>query len=120
VATVDFTALAVSALGGFSMGYAVGWALRKVVVVVEYVAALVLLLFGGAAMLGIITVHLDVAAYWLAWLAQRVFGSVTADAVVGVMTSLGAPFLLGFALGFSRDRAPLLSAAALEESEWVE
>jgi uncharacterized membrane protein (Fun14 family) len=120
VAAVDFTALAVSALGGFSLGYAVGWALRKVLVVVEYVAALVILLFGGTAMLGIITVHLDVAAYWLAWLAQRVFGSVTADTLVGALAGLGAPFLLGFAFGFSRERAPLLSAAALEESEWVE
>lgn len=117
---MDFTALAVSALGGFSLGYAVGWALRKVLVVVEYVAALVILLFGGTAMLGIITVHLDVAAYWLAWLAQRVFGSVTADTLVGILAGLGAPFLLGFAFGFSRERAPLLSAAALEESEWVE
>lgn len=114
---MDYYTLGISVVGSLSMGYVVGWALKKMVAVLEYVAALVVLLFGGAAMLGIITVNLHAAAYWLGWLADKVFGAVTADTLASVAASLGVPFLVGVAVGLSRSPA---RAAEPPETEWVE
>ena len=121
----DYTALGIGLLTASALGYVSGWALKRLLAVIETVAALLFLTFGGAAALGIITIHPERLLYWIGWASERIWGVVDVNALLATAGSWVGAFALGTIIGLTRGSTASvfdgsLAARMAENSEWLE
>lgn len=117
----DYVALAVSLLSTAGIGYVSGWAFKRLLGVIETFLAVVFLMFGGAAALGIITVNPERILYWLGWASEKIWGLVDVNAILATAGSWLMAFTAGFILGLAKGApASALSGRLAEASEWLE
>jgi uncharacterized membrane protein (Fun14 family) len=118
---VDYAALAVSLLTTAGIGYVSGWAFKRLLGVIETFLAIVFLMFGGAAALGIITVNPGRLLYWIGWASEKIWGLVDGNTILATAGSWLMAFTAGFILGLAKGApASALSGRLAEASEWLE
>jgi len=116
---VDFTTLGLTVVGGFSFGYVVGWAIKKMVGVIEAFAAFEVLIFGFLAATGVITFNPQAALALLGWFSQKIFGAISLDALVTTFGTVTIPTVAGMLFGLVHSSYSL-SRYDFENLEWFE
>jgi uncharacterized membrane protein (Fun14 family) len=116
---VDFTSLGLTVLGGFSFGYIIGWAIRKMIGVIEAFAAFEVLILGFLAATGVITFNPQAALALIGWLSQRIFGAISLDTLVTAFGAVTIPTVAGMLFGLTHG-SHSLSRHDFECSEWFE
>jgi uncharacterized membrane protein (Fun14 family) len=98
----DPVALAVTVLSSGALGYVTGWALKKLIGVIEVVAAMAFLFLGGLSALGIVTVNVGAALYWLGWLAEKIWGAADWGSILAAGGIWTGSFLAGLIIGLAK------------------
>ncbi|MGC8987649.1 FUN14 domain-containing protein [Infirmifilum sp.] len=97
-------------VASFGAGYAVGWALRRVVSVIETVVALYIAATAVLVYAGVVTVNFNALINMLEGIGSWLTNTVGTSAVVAALGVLGVPFSAGVVTGFMRARMPAFSA----------
>ncbi|MCI4408908.1 MAG: hypothetical protein JHC26_07430 [Thermofilum sp.] len=116
---VDFTTLGLTVVGGFSFGYVVGWAIKKMVGVIEAFAAFEVLIFGFLATTGVITFNPQAALSLIGWFSQKIFGAISLDTLVTTFGTVTIPTVAGTLFGLVHS-SHSLTRYDFENLEWLE
>ncbi|WP_288005804.1 hypothetical protein [Thermofilum sp.] len=116
---VDFTTLGLTVVGGFSFGYVIGWAIKKMVGVIEAFAAFEVLILGFLAATGVITFNPQAALALIGWFSQKIFGAISLDTLVTTFGTITIPMVTGTFFGLIHSSYSL-TKHDFEDLEWFE
>jgi uncharacterized membrane protein (Fun14 family) len=116
---VDFATLGLTVVGGFSFGYVIGWAIKKMVGVIEAFAAFEVLILGFLAATGVITFNPEAALALIGWFSQKIFGAISLDTLVTTFGAVTIPTLAGMFYGLVHS-SHSLTRYDFESLEWFE
>jgi uncharacterized membrane protein (Fun14 family) len=116
---VDFTTLGLTVVGGFSFGYVIGWAIKKMMGVIEAFAAFEVLVLGFLAATGVITINPQAALSLIGWLSEKIFGAITPDVLVTALGTVTVPAVAGMFVGLIYSSRSL-ARHYFEDLEWFE
>lgn len=116
---VDFTTLGLTVVGGFSFGYVVGWAIKKMMGVIEAFAAFEVLVLGFLAATGVITINPQAALSLVGWLSEKIFGAISPDMLVTALGTVTVPAVAGMFVGLIYSSRSL-ARHDFEDLEWFE
>jgi uncharacterized membrane protein (Fun14 family) len=116
---VDFTTLGLTVVGGFSFGYVIGWAIKKMVGVIEAFAAFEVLILGFLAATGVITFNPQAALALIGWFSQKIFGAISLDTLATTFGTITIPMVAGTFFGLAHSSYSL-TKHDFEDLEWFE
>lgn len=116
---VDFTTLGLTVVGGFSFGYVIGWAIKKMIGVIEAFAAFEVLILGFLATTGVITFNPQAALALIGWFSEKIFGAISLDALITTFGTVTIPTVAGMFFGMVHSSYSL-ARYDFENLEWLE
>jgi uncharacterized membrane protein (Fun14 family) len=116
---VDFATLGLTVVGGFSFGYVIGWAIKRMIGVIEAFAAFEVLILGFLAATGVITFNPQAALALIGWLSQKIFGAISLDTLVTTFGTITIPMVAGMFFGLVHSSYSL-AKHDFEDLEWFE
>jgi uncharacterized membrane protein (Fun14 family) len=116
---IDFPTLGLTVIGGFSFGYVIGWAIKKMVGVIEAFVAFEVLVLGFLAATGVITFNPQAALELIGWFSQKIFGVISLDTLVTTFGTITIPVMAGMFFGLAHG-SHSLAKHDFEDLEWFE